>query len=241
MKYFPVILFLVLCSGVFAQQEEPIVTDRPTQSASVSTVGAEQVLIESGFIFQNESAFEDYINFNTLVRYGVNDRVEVRLTVNYDRNEGSDFISSSLGQTTLGAKVFLADAQETFADISVLGQLNLPTGEENDNATADIRLNFQNSLSSTLSLGYNFGFLVSPERDNEISPFYSVVLGAAVADGWTVFAEPYGFLNTPVDHRFNAGFIYLVAPRFQIDLSGGIGLSENSPNSFIGFGAAFGF
>lgn len=224
-----------------AQESGPIVTDRPTQSAAASTVGKSRFLIETGFIFENTNEFSDYLNFNTLIRYGISDRVEVRLLANYDRTDGDDFIVSSIGSTGIGTKVFLVDNENAFADISVIGQINLPTGDENDEATGEIRFNFANTLSSEFSLGYNLGFFVSPDRENEVSPFYSIVLGVAIVERLTAFVEPYGFLNEPTDHRINAGLIYLLNNRFQLDISGGLGLAENSPESFVGFGVALGF
>ena len=240
MKYVVILAGIFWSSTALSQDSDPIVTDRPTQSAAVSTVGKDQLLIESGFIAENTTAFQNYFNFNTLVRYGIGELVEVRLTANYDRISGDDFRTSGLGTTNLGAKVFITSADRAFADVSVIGQVNLPTGEANNETTGEIRFNFQNQLSNSFSLGYNLGVALSPEGENEVSPFYSVVLSTSVAKGWTVFAEPYGFLNEPADHRFNAGLTYLVTPNFQVDLSGGLGLSGSSPDGFIGFGFAVG-
>ena len=241
MKYLlTIVTICVSFVAALSQEIDPIVTDRPTQSAAVTTVGKDQLLIESGFIAENTSPFENYFNFNTLFRYGLGDRVEVRLTANYDRVSGDDFTSSGLGTTNLGTKVFLTSAEKSFADISVIGQVNLPTGEDNDETTGEIRFNFQNQLPNNFSLGYNLGLFFAPEGDNEVSPFYSIALSTSIGKGWTVFAEPYGFLDDPADHRFNTGIIYLVSPQFQVDLTGGLGLSERSPNGFIGFGFAVG-
>ena len=232
---------LVSAITTLAQDAEPIMTDRPTQSAAAATVGKGNLLIETGFIFENTDPLTNAFNVNVLGRYGVSDRVEVRLSTNYDRIDGDDFTVSGLGYTSLGTKVFLAEAENAIPDISVIAQLNLPTGEDNDETTGEIRLNFQNQLSTTFSLGYNLGLLLSPDRESETSAFYSVVLGASLGNGFSVFAEPYGFFNEPSDHRFNAGVIYLLSDRFQLDLSGGAGISDASPDSFVGFGAAFGF
>ena len=226
---------------VVAQEKDPIVTDRPTQSAAVNTVGRGNLLVESGFIFENSTETVDFINVNSLFRFGISDKVELRLTANYDREEGLDFISSGIGVTSLGTKVFLFSSDNAFADISVLGQLNIPTGDNNDETTGEVRFNFQNQLSDLFALGYNLGVLASQEREYGLSPFYSIALSATLAEGWTAFIEPYGFFNAPADHRFNAGLVYLVTPRFQVDLTGGFGLTEESPDSFIGFGAAIGF
>jgi outer membrane putative beta-barrel porin/alpha-amylase len=52
------------------------------------------------------------------------------------------------------------------------------------------------------------------------------------------FVELYGYLpefGSP-DHRFDAGFTFLITNMFQLDLSGGLGLSEISPDYFISTG-----
>ena len=79
-------------------------------------------------------------------------------------------------------------------------------------------------------------------RTEQPYTLYTLVLGYAFADGWSYFIEPYGFFqDNESDHRINSGFIYLVSDRFQVDFSGGLGLSEASHDFFIGFGAALGF
>lgn len=241
MKYTLLFTLIVTSLCTLAQEKDPIVTDRPTQSAAVYTVGAGNFLLESGLFTQKTNSFESAINFNNLFRYGVSDKIELRLTLNYDRIEGDDFNESSFGATSVGTKVFLYESSSNLPDISVIGQVNLPTGDFNDDTTGEVRFNFQNQLSEALSLGYNLGVFVGPDMENELNPFYSIVLGASVFEGLTVFAEPYGFFNKPRDHRFNAGVIYLVNPRFQVDISGGVGLSDSSPDSFVSIGAAVGF
>ncbi|NQZ78276.1 MAG: transporter [Ekhidna sp.] len=233
--------FSIFSLAVLAQESESIVTDRPTQSAAVHTVGKGNLLVESGFFIEKTNAFQSLVNFNSLFRFGISDRVELRLTTNYDRFENDEVSESSLGSTSLGTKIFLFASDNSLPDISVIGQLNLPTGQFNDETTGEIRFNFQSTLSDAVSLGYNLGLFISPEDSNELSPFYSFVVGASIIEGLTVFAEPYAFFNDPVDHRFNAGVIYLVNPRFQVDVSGGVGISDTSPDSFVSIGAAIGF
>ena len=241
MKKILLLVFYVVCFYGFSQESAPIVTDRPTQSAAASTVGKNNLLIETGFIFENTDRYQNYINANSLFRYGVGSKVEIRLTANYDRIGGDDYTVSTIGSTNIGTKVFIVDSDKAFADISVIGQLNLPTGKENDQASGEIRFNFANQLSEKFSLGYNIGVLASPDRESELSPFYTLVLGASIANGLSVFAEPYGYLSEIQDHRFNTGIIYLAKENMQFDLTGGIGLTRISPDYFIGFGAAIGF
>ena len=126
--------------------------------------------------------------------------------------------------------------------MSVIGQVTLDNGDDAfkpGETIPEVRLNFSNTLSDSWSLGYNIG-MAFPE-DNTTT-LYTAVVGYAFAPGWTAFAEPYGFIyENESDHRFNAGLIYLMKNYLQFDISAGVGLSDISPDSFIGFGAAVGF
>jgi len=78
-------------------------------------------------------------------------------------------------------------------------------------------------------------------EDNSTS-FYTAVLGYGFGEGWTAFVEPYGFFaDGNSDHRFHTGLIYLFKNNLQFDVAAGWGLSENSPDSYLGFGASFMF
>lgn len=53
-----------------------------------------------------------------------------------------------------------------------------------------------------------------------------------------LFIESYGYMpeNSKPDHRADAGLTFLLADNFQLDASGGIGLTKYSPDYFISFG-----
>lgn len=246
MKNYLGLLIVLLASICYAQETTPsIVTDRPTQSAASTVVAKGDWLLELGFI--REKATADVANFtygNMLLRYGVIDGVELRVTQDYlgFKDDATNDSGSGLGPLTLGTKVHLVNENGIVPQMSIIGQVTLSNGDEAfkpAQATPELRLNFSNTLSDKLSLGYNVGMRF-PE-DNTTT-FYSAVLGYALAEGWTVFAEPYGFLGDGnSDHRFNTGLIYLVNSTLQFDVSAGWGLSDISPDSFIGFGLAVGF
>ncbi|MEQ9008893.1 MAG: transporter [Ekhidna sp.] len=236
----------VLGTGVsMAQDSDPIVTDRPTQSAATSVVPKGNFILEYGFLRETlvDDVFNNtYANFH--LRYGVIDGVEIRVTQNYVgfKNNIDDTSESGLSPLTLGTKLYLLEEIGAVPEISVIGQVTLANGDnafKPSRVVPEIRLNFANTLSDKLSLGYNFG-MNFPE--DLTTSFYTAVLGYAIADGWTLFAEPYGFFyDGNADHRFNTGIIFLAKNRLQFDVSAGWGLSNISPDSFVGFGAAFGF
>ena len=245
MKKAFIAISIFYCVDLFAQEADPIVTDRPTQSAASAVIPKGNLLVEYGFVY--EKVTDDFDNItlgNFHLRYGLVEGVELRLTQNILQSKNSiiDEKESGLSPTTLGTKVHLIQENGWMPQASVIGQVTFNNGDDAfkpGSAAAEFRLNFSNTLSDKMSLGYNVG-IGMPEGDNYT--LYSVVLGYLVADNWTVFGEPYGFFqNGDSDHRFNAGLIYLCKNNLQFDISAGLGLSDISPDSFVGFGAAIGF
>lgn len=242
-KLLSLALFLVVVTA-FAQDSNPIVTDRPTQSAASAVMPKGGVLVEYGFVSEKAGDITNLTFANILVRYGLLEGVELRVTQNLQQSKDglTDTKVNGLSPITIGTKIHLVQENGVMPQASVIGQLTLATGEEAfqpSQAVPEVRLNFSNTLSDVFSLGYNIG-MAFPEDNTQT--LYTLVLGYSFSPGWTLFAEPYGFFQDGVsDHRFNTGLIYLMSDRIQFDISGGVGLSDVSPDSFIGFGAAIGF
>ncbi len=244
MKHLFTLLFILTAASVLAQESEAIITDRPTQSASSMVMPKGNVLIEYGFISQKAGDVTTTTIANILARVGILKGVELRVIQDYvqlkDDSDNTDV--NGLSPITLGTKVHLKEENGAFPQTSIIGQVTLRSGDEPFKpleSIPEVRLNFSNTLSDRLSLGYNLGMAFPSDNTQTI---YTVVLGYSLAPGWTVFAEPYGFLESgDSDHRFNTGVIYLLKDNFQLDLTGGFGLSDIAPDHFIGFGAAIGF
>lgn len=228
---------------VIAQRSEPIITDRPTQSAASSVMSVGKVLVEYGFASEKTSpSIDNTIFANIHARMGLIEGLELRITQNYLQQKIGGNNIKGLSPAALGVKAALLEEKGIIPEMSVIGQVTFKTGKEEfrpARAVPEIRLNCSNTLSEYLSIGYNVG--VGLPEDNAYF-LYTLVLGYSFYPNWTIFVEPYGFLfDTASDHRFNGGFIYLVSDRFQLDVSGGLGISDIAPDSFIGFGAAYGF
>ena len=237
MKYLFATFFILF--SFYLKAQDAISTDRPTQSAGATVVPKGSVLIEAGYINEKvTTGIKNLTYLNTLVRIGLIDNLELRLTQNYSGVNVLDEKANGLSPFTLGTKYHLLAADGWKPQMSVLGQVTLLTGMEEfrpESEIFEVRLNFQNSLSENASLGYNIGYTTADDQEL----FYTLVFGYEIVDGWTVFAEPYAFLGNN-DHRFNAGLIYLAKPNLQFDFSFGSGLSDNAPDSFVGFGVALG-
>ncbi|MEQ9403762.1 MAG: transporter [Cyclobacteriaceae bacterium] len=242
MKELLSIALLLFALASVSQGSESIVTDRPTQSASAFVLPQGDLLLEAGVSSEKVTAgIRNSTFLNALLRWGLTDGIELRLTQNYLGSKVLGERNSGFSPLTLGTKVHLMQEDGWKPQMSVIGQITLRTGDNRfkpSSSISEFRFNFQNTLSDNLSLGYNIGF-ISGENDYIL---YSAVLGVALADGWSVFAEPYGFFGDgDSDQRFNAGVIYLYQPNLQFDVSFGSGISKIAPDSFVGFGVAWGF
>lgn len=238
MKKFLIISLFALSFSSFGQGSDAIVTDRPTQSASAFVVPQGNVLLETGFVGEKASAgIRNTTYLNALLRFGLISGVELRLTQNFVGSKVLGDRTTGLSPLILGTKVHLMNEDGWKPQMSIIGQVTLKTGGNNfkpASSIGEIRLNFQNTLSEKVSLGYNLGYVDAGFL------LYSIVLGVGLADGWSIFVEPYGFFEDETDQRMNAGLIYLAKPNLQFDISFGSGVSKISPDSFLGFGASFG-
>lgn len=241
------LIFFVQAFLVAAQSESfELVTDRPDQTESSSVVPKNALQIESGFILEqvtpNLLKEKNYTYNTTLMRYGLFNNFELRLGFEYLGNIiKNKTIGSGFGPLYTGFKFKITEEQVLFPEMAFLGGLVLPyiaqTAYKPDFVAANMRFAFSHTLSSKFSLGYNLGI----EWDGMTAVpdyFYSLAAGFAVMDKLGVFIESYGILNnlSGNEHLFDAGLTYLLLPNLQFDVSAGLGINKNSPNSFIGFG-----
>ncbi len=251
--------FLVLISfttGLCAQSDTTaLASDRPTQTASAFLIPKGMVQIESGFSFQttrlgfngfNELNIDLNIYNSTQVRFGVSEGfellfsqslLETRLRAGGD-SEGSGV---ELVPTGIGARVHLFDMNDrggpqTAFLINYSGPwLTSLDGE----SSIDMRFNMQHNLGESLSLGYNVGGVVNGEF-NSFTGTASAVLGYAATPKLSLFAEFYMTFPELSDSFLlsDFGLLYSVSPNFQIDVFGGVGISDFTPDRLIGAGVA---
>lgn len=248
------LLAAILCCGsaiVKAQDREPIVTDRPDQTEAPSLVPAGGLQIETGFVYEvdtQEGIRAKNITYNTtLVKYGVNENFEIRLVSEYlgtraELNESTVAEVQGIGPLTLGVKIRLSDEKGIIPQAALIGHINLRTGSREyqpQRTSADFRFTCAHTLSEKFSLGYNVGAEWSGDGEFSGATFlYTASIGYTISERVGVFVESYAFFpeREKADHRFDGGLTYKFSPVVQWDLSAGIGLTDNAPDSFIGTG-----
>lgn len=191
----------------------------------------------------------------TLLRFGVLKNVELRLGFDFDRATASfsdsiEFDNNSklsLNPPRIGAKVHIHDGDGYIPSFAVIGSVTIPNVGADDKQTKhlnpEVILSFSNDINDKFSLGYNLGF----ESENAVQTtnfFYSASLGIGLTSKLGSFMEIYG--NFPTDdyssnQNIDGGFTYLINNNVQIDIYGGLGLSEESNNFILGTGIGLRF
>lgn len=250
---------MVLYITGFAQIE----TDRPdfTESPNVVPKGALQ--IETGFILENdESSFRlggleghnsaKNVTLNTtLIRYGISDRIELRLNWSYNKSEYKTIhplINSipvtinGLNPVFIGSKVNLIKKEKI--SVGLLSHVYLPWAASDSFQASfiapEILVPVSIDITDRFGIAFQYGLSWDGETPNPTTS-YTLALGYGITDQLSFYVEPYGFLTNSGDelHLINGGFTYLINDNIQLDLTGGLGLNEPAPDNFIGFGASF--
>ncbi len=259
--------FLLFFSFVVISQyclAQTINTDRPTQSASAYVLPKGRLQWETGALIQKtNSNLNQYTYNNSLIRYGLSDIFEARLTINYEGFnlglDGADLSDNGFSPVVVGFKSKIADENGFWPQVSFVGQVALPSGDEGFNVESAIpsfRFSLLHNFSSTSSLGYNWGMEWQEGLPGSVN-IYTIVYNQGFAGSFAWFLEFYGFiygeneniLGDPIDiaddHRANSGFTYILNDKVQFDLSAGVGFSDDltnsSPDFFLSGGVSFAF
>ena len=248
-------LLILLTVSSYAQDDYPeLITDRPDQTESSATVPRHSLQVETGLLLENDAnnlfTTSSFTYNTTLLRFGLFENFELRAGMDYFR-ESTTLNNTSLSSTISGIsplytgfKVKIGEENGWVPELAFLGGLVLPftaNADRRPNYTAaNIRFSFSHTFSDRLSLGYNLG--AEWDGDTPIPGyFYSVALGIGVIDQLGAFVESYGLIPEagPAEHLVDAGLTYLLLPTLQLDVSGGLGLSEAAIQNFISLGLSW--
>ena len=221
---------LVLSIGQIKAQ---IVTDRPDQTESSSTVGKGNLQIEAGLLIrfagEDENAVRQILAPTTLFRYGITEGIELRLLSQLESIKIQDQVAQGISDIEVGAKIQLFQKEESRFEVAFLSHLLVPTGSENlsfESFGTINKLAVSQEINETLGLGYNLGYNYFGRGSGMLT--YSAVLGVGVNDKVAIYVEPYGELVDMEEFvlNFDAGLTYLVKDNLQLDFSFGTGLTH---------------
>jgi hypothetical protein len=228
------ITFLVIWLLPFGLKAQEIITDRPDQTESSSTIPKNSFQLETGVVsghVANESNRENVLLApSTLVRYGLTKNFELRLANHFARTSSESLSLKDFGFTDLelGFKLQLLRKENVNTEIALLSHLVLPIGDvrlTNVSFGMVNKLSIAHNLGDIFTIGYNLGYNYFGFGSG--TGTYSIALGAGLTKRIGFYIEPYGewvdfnvFLS-----NLDGGFTYLLQPNMQIDVSYGLGLN----------------
>jgi len=238
------ILFLTLSLNIIAQD---LVTDRPDQTESSSTVLANSLQIESGILIgetEENSIINKQILFpSTLFRYGLTSGFEIRILNQFENSEivinDRKIISSGFSDLEVGAKVQIFQSNDVNAEVAFLSHLVIPTGSSNfsnEKYGSINKLSISHVLSKSIDVGYNLGYDYFSRENSAIT--YSLATAFAIYEQVGVYLETYGELDDKKHiSKFDCGLTYLLKRNLQFDFSFGTGI--NTKMNYIAIGISW--
>ena len=242
-----IVLLVATTTSCLAQDLPSIQTDRPDQTECPFIVPKNYLQFENGFSYEKtDDDAREYVVPSTLTKFGINDHFELRLITEYVIQGNNSDQTSGIVPLLVGFKARLFEEKGIIPLTSFIGHISLPKLASKTFQTTyyapEFRFTMQHTLSEKQTLSYNLG----AEWDG-ISPeptfIYTLTTGYSFSEKISSYIELYGFLPQiqKADHRFDAGINYLFNPNHQLDISGGFGLSETSPEYFVALGYSFRF
>lgn len=226
----------------FAQNDTPLEPDRPGLGEVAATVGADMFQVEFGYAYNERSALTSHEIGQLLLRYGVNDHLELR--ANIDSYVVTDEDAGYNGPG-FGVKVHIHET--AWASLGAATTVDLPTGNDPFGTIAerprqDIRLLLESGLDRRLSLSINGGTSFYFADETQPQWFVIPTLDIYPTHRLGVYAGYARFYQEePDEHWLEAGLTYLLSSDAQLDVNMGRQLDEARNRFFLGFGVAHRF
>jgi hypothetical protein len=247
------------------EEEDEIETDRDSFTPASTVVGRRRAVIEAAYSFlDNRRGLETHSFPELLVRYGLTERIELRVGFNYELGGGGNEITASgagFGEShnagaegleretkvTYGMKLRLTDQNGWRPRAAVILMGTTPTGGSPGSSTATQLIatgvagwDLPNRWRFDTAIRYG---TASEEGDRFSRWAPSAVLRVPVGERWAVHAEYFGVFSAgrpenTAQHYFSPGAHFLVSRNLEVGVRVGWGLNDQSTRFFtnVGFG-----
>jgi len=220
----------------------PIATDRPSVTDSSVVVPRGSLQAENGLAEAVSQGQRTFDGPETLLRFGLATKTELRLTApDYFGQVGHAGMSSGFGDLVVGMKQQLGPAPGGF-DVSLVLSLSLPTGANaisSHGYDPSVQLPWSRALSSTwTAAGMLSAYWPTEQGRRNVTGETTFLMDRQLTKTWDAFVEYAG--DFPAQggprHLAHFGTAYKPTPHQQLDLHVGFGLSSAAVDHFIGVG-----
>jgi hypothetical protein len=228
---------LLAATAAGAADDGPIVTERPSVSASPLALPEGRWQLETGAQYTNGAGRVDTQTAPfALLRRSLGDRVELQVGwtgVTRLEARGEDETLREDGSFALKWQLTPDGARTALA---LLGSTTLPLGEEpagGDGTDPALGLLWTHAAGGAEL----FGTALATDRDAGTELTNAVGVGFPVGRATSAYVEYAGtWLDDRGSHLVNAGIAWLPHDDLQLDVYGGLGLDGDADDTFLGLG-----
>ncbi len=250
---------LLVCAAALAASnssataQDAINTDRPglTFSPYLVPVGRFQAELGLPNVALTQGNGVDSTAWNTplQLRYGFSSALELRLgspLYSIVRDENADTTIDGFGDVEAGAKLALCEPSGVLPKAALVGGIRFPVGDDdftsnqagyNLNVTGDWDIGGGTSLRGTA------GVVRTPIGNDDSLAGSFIACGSRSfthhTGGYVELAYLPGWHLADDQAFVGAGIGYLLTDDLQLDLSGDLGLNDDSPDAIVGFGISW--
>lgn len=218
-----------------------IITDRPDQTESSSTIPIKSLQFETGILIESIKSEKQFLTPTILTRYGLVKNIELRLLTQYERlkNKINHETIEGISDLEIGTKIQLYKKESSPTEIAFITHLVLPTASKklsNDKIGTINKLSISHSISELFGIGYNIGYDFLGSGNGDFT--YSLAVSYSISNTFGVYIEPFGkYLNLEKhESNFNSGITYLLHDNLQLDISYGVGINHSM--KYFAFGSS---
>jgi hypothetical protein len=235
-------LVLLGVSACGQSAPSPINTDRPAFADSSVVVPVHSLQVENGFLNTLSSGQQSFDLPESLLRFGLFDKTELRLAVPdyyYDLPSGN-VLASGWSDTVVGVKQQLGPVHGF--DVSVVVSLSFPTGSRgltSHGYDPSIQLPWSHSLSKNwTAAGMLSVYWPTEGASRNTNGQMTLLFDRQLSKPWDGFVEYAGDFpeRAGPQHILHFGTSYKLTMNQQVDFHCGFGLSAAAPSHFLGVG-----
>jgi hypothetical protein len=223
----------------------PIATDRPAVTNSSVVVPAGNLQAENGFLESGSQGRSVLDGPESLVRFGIAKRTELRFTVpDYFHNlTTGNGVGSGFGDVAIGVKQQLGPARGF--DVSVIAFLSCPTGASTVSSGGydpGLQVPWSRALSANWTAAGMFSvYWPTQGRTRNVTGEFTFLFDRQLTKPWDAFIEYAGDFPEAGGprHLLHFGTALKIANQQQIDFHVGVGLSSAAVDHLIGIGYSF--
>jgi hypothetical protein len=229
-----------------ASSQPVITTDRPAVTDSSTVVPRGYLQFENGFTETGDQGQSGFDFPETLVRFGLTSKTELRFTPpDYFENFNTPIgFGTGWGDLSAGVKQQLVTAPGGF-DAALVVALSFPTGAKSISSHGydpEFMLPWSQAISKNWTAAGMFS-LLWPTQDGKrnLTGQASFLLDRQFTSRWDAFIEYAGEFPKRGGSQslLHVGTSFKITPNQQLDFHVGFGLSSAAVTDFIGFGYSF--